>query len=373
MVSERVCGDGDRMTEKKLTLLSKEKVFSAFQQLSLSKLARLTANLSCENEFYLHKNEKSFHINGFAFSLSLKERLGNDQVDGCRFWIVLGRLKSVWRLLVISQWIQPQNKDINCYFQRICLPLGEEVCYEREDKRRPKSLTKNILTVWRQDAVSLCDTGRTWHCLSELMVADDSQEYTKQRVLEMTVTAWTVIALSFLAGPHYVLYTVQMRILMWTRQNIKQYHCDYFFKKITFIWLQHFLWQYLHLHGGKIKTTYKRERKNTMLRHFQLIKPLWLLAGPEPLFWKLKHEHDIRFLMTVDFEVLSSMIADNDNSFDIEGRVKDFESVPIVYGIIKVQILFTFVSSLITLSSPPLSQRFPLGIPIQKCINYKKW
>ena len=207
--------------------------------------------------------------------------------------------------------------------------------------------------VWRQDAVSLCDTGRTWHCLSELMVADDSQEYTKQRVLEMTFTAWTVIALSFLAGPHYVLYTVQMRILMWTRQNIKQYHCDYFFKKITFIWLQHFLWQYLHLHGGKIKTTYKRERKNTMLRHFQLIKPLWLLAGPEPLFWKLKHEHDIRFLLTVDFEVLSSMIADNDNSFDIEGRVKDFESVTIVYGIIKVQILFTFLSSLTTLPSPP--------------------
>ena len=42
--------------------------------------------------------------------------------------------------------------------------------------------------------------------------------------------------------------------------------------------------------------------------------------------------------MTVDFEVLSSMIADNDNSFDIEGRVKDFESVTIVYGIIKVLI-----------------------------------
>ena len=120
----------------------------------------------------MHKNEKSFHISGFAFSLPLKERLGNDQFDGCRFWIVLGHLKSVWRLLVISQWIQPQNKDINCYFQRICLPLGEEVCYEREDKRRPKSLTKNILMVWRQDAVSLCDTGRTWHCLSELMVAD---------------------------------------------------------------------------------------------------------------------------------------------------------------------------------------------------------
>lgn len=31
MVSERVCEDGDRMTEKNLTLLSKEKVFSEFQ------------------------------------------------------------------------------------------------------------------------------------------------------------------------------------------------------------------------------------------------------------------------------------------------------------------------------------------------------
>ena len=99
-----------------------------------------------------------------------------------------------------------------------------------------------------------------------------------------------------------------------------------------------------------------------MLRHLQLIKPLWLLAGPEPLFWK--HEHDIRFLMTVGFEVLSSMIADYDNSIDIEGRVKDFESVTIVYGIIKKQILFTFVSSVITLPSPP-----SFAIPIQKCIN----
>ena len=148
---------------------------------------------------------------------------------GCRFWIVLGRLKFVWRLLVISQWLQPQNKDIDSYFQRICLPLGEEVRYEREDKRRPKSLTKNTLMVWRQDAVSLCDTGRTWHCLSELMVADYSQEYTKQRVLEMTFTAWTVMHSRFWLD--YVLYTVQMRILMWTRQNIKQCHCDYFFKK----------------------------------------------------------------------------------------------------------------------------------------------
>lgn len=77
-----------------------------------------------------------------------------------------------------------------------------------------------------------------------------------------------------------------------------------------------------------------------MLRHLQLIKPLWLLEGPEPPFWKLKHEHDILFLMTVGFEVLSSMIADYDNSIDIEGRVKDFENVTIVYGIIKVQILF---------------------------------
>ena len=31
--------------------------------------------------------------------------------------------------------------------------------------------------------------------------------------------------------------------------------------------------QYLHLHGGKIKTTHKRERKNTMLQHLQLIEP----------------------------------------------------------------------------------------------------
>lgn len=57
--------------------------------------------------------------------------------------------------------------------------------------------------------------------------------------------------------------------------------------------------------------------------------------------------------MTVGLEVLSSMIGDYDNSTDIEGRVKDFESVTIVYGIIKVQILLTLVSSLITLPSPP--------------------
>ena len=36
------------------------------------------------------------------------------------------------------------------------------------------------------------------------------------------------------------------------------------FLKITFTWLQHFLWQYLHLHGGK----------NTMLLHLLLIAKL---------------------------------------------------------------------------------------------------
>ena len=69
--------------------------------------------------------------------------------------------------------------------------------------------------------------------------------------------------------------------------------------------------------------------------------------------------------MTVDFKVLSSMIGDYDNSIDIEGRVKDFESVIIVYVIIKVQILFIFVSSVITLPSPPSFAEAPVG----KCIN----
>ena len=32
-------------------------------------------NLSCENEIYLHDNEKSFYINSFALSLALKQRL----------------------------------------------------------------------------------------------------------------------------------------------------------------------------------------------------------------------------------------------------------------------------------------------------------
>ena len=110
-----------------------------------------------------------------------------------------------------------------------------------------------------------------------------------------------------------------------------------------------------------------------MLRHLQLIKPLWLLEGPEPPFWKLKHEHDILFLMTVGFEVLSSMIADYDNSIDIEGRVKDFENVTIVYGIIKVQILFTFVSSVITLPSPLSFAEVPVGYSNTKMHKLKKW
>ena len=33
-------------------------------------------SLSCENEFYLHENKSHFHINGFAFSLALKQKLG---------------------------------------------------------------------------------------------------------------------------------------------------------------------------------------------------------------------------------------------------------------------------------------------------------
>ena len=77
--------------------------------------------------------------------------------------------------------------------------------------------------------------------------------------------------------------------------------------------------------------------------------------------------------MTVGFEVLSSMTADNDNSFDIEGRVTDFESVTIVYGIIKVQILFTFVSSLITLPSPPSFAEAPVGYSNTKMHKLKKW
>ena len=76
--------------------------------------------------------------------------------------------------------------------------------------------------------------------------------------------------------------------------------------------------------------------------------------------------------MTVDFEVLSSMIADYDNSIDIEGRVKDFESVIIVYGIIKVQILFTFVSSVITLPSPPSFAEVPVGYSNTKMHKFKK-
>ena len=32
-------------------------------------------NLSCENEFYLHENKKSFSYGVFALSLTLKRRL----------------------------------------------------------------------------------------------------------------------------------------------------------------------------------------------------------------------------------------------------------------------------------------------------------
>ena len=33
-------------------------------------------SLSCENEFYLHENKSHFHINGFAFSIAWKQKLG---------------------------------------------------------------------------------------------------------------------------------------------------------------------------------------------------------------------------------------------------------------------------------------------------------
>ena len=111
------------------------------------------------------------HINGFALSPPLKQRLWATRkwpiwwprilnrfrsFKVQRIKLLLLLLKFVWRRLVISQWLQPQNKNINAYFQRIYL-LGEEVRHERENKRRPKSLTENILMVWRQDGVSLCD------------------------------------------------------------------------------------------------------------------------------------------------------------------------------------------------------------------------
>ena len=36
---------------------------------------RLSANLCCENEFYLTEHKNHFQINGFALSLALKQRL----------------------------------------------------------------------------------------------------------------------------------------------------------------------------------------------------------------------------------------------------------------------------------------------------------
>lgn len=42
---------------------------------------RLSANLSCENEFYLHENKNHFHIDGFTISLALKQSLG--QLENC--------------------------------------------------------------------------------------------------------------------------------------------------------------------------------------------------------------------------------------------------------------------------------------------------
>ena len=45
------------------------------QKLSLSKLGQVQY-LSCENLFYLLKNKKYSHINGFTLSLVVKERLG---------------------------------------------------------------------------------------------------------------------------------------------------------------------------------------------------------------------------------------------------------------------------------------------------------
>ena len=47
----------------------------------------------------------------------------------------------------------------------------------------------------------------------------------------------------------------------------------FFLSLLLFFHNIYFLRQYSHLQGGKIKNTCKRERKNTMLQHLQLIKP----------------------------------------------------------------------------------------------------
>ena len=56
--------------------ISRESVISEFQRLSLSKQGQVQ-KLTCEKEFHLHENKKNndFHINGFALSLALKQRL----------------------------------------------------------------------------------------------------------------------------------------------------------------------------------------------------------------------------------------------------------------------------------------------------------
>ena len=54
---------------------------SEFQKLSLSKWGQVL-NLSCENGFYLHENEKSlFHIKGWGLNLVLRQR-----PEGTRKW-----------------------------------------------------------------------------------------------------------------------------------------------------------------------------------------------------------------------------------------------------------------------------------------------
>ena len=52
----------------------KELAISEFQKLSLSKPGKVR-NVSFKNEFYSHENKTRFHINGFALSLALKQRL----------------------------------------------------------------------------------------------------------------------------------------------------------------------------------------------------------------------------------------------------------------------------------------------------------
>ena len=58
----------------KKTLCSQQAICK-FERLSLSKLGQVQ-NLSCENEFNLHGNKKSFHTKVFTLTLALKQRLG---------------------------------------------------------------------------------------------------------------------------------------------------------------------------------------------------------------------------------------------------------------------------------------------------------